>query len=206
MKRRHFLIQTAAFAAAGSLPLLGMAKTVAIGAAPRFTLAQLDLASEAFDVARACRASACTADSLMLHLDAFVPAPTPVLQALRVQALFDVKGSAQTPYFAWDYAAGSAGNSRGVSFVVGRECMRQFALDYHIRGDRRTSRALVPLTSADVPLLHPGHYVLAGPRADGGAADLDGLRYSGDPQRPLPDRARAGFDFDYLAFRIASIA
>ncbi len=209
MKRRNFLMNAAALASAGALPAFALAKAASSSAdKPRFTLAQLDSSSGAFMAVRGCSASGCTDDSVRLRFDAFHAAePAPVLRALRVHALFDVAGAPQTPYIVWDYRASSdAGNSRGVSFVAGRECMRGLALDYRL--DDASPDALrthLALTHLDAPILHPGHYLLASPRRDGRAADLDGLRYSGSPEQPVLARAGEALAFDYLAFRIEAL-
>jgi|GEM_PF-3323338 len=207
MNRRHFLLDTAALAGAGLLALPGRGAARPADAA-RFTLARFDRTRDAFVPVRQCAADRCGEAELRLCFLAFHPAePAPVLQALRVQALFDVDGAPQAPYLVWDYRADdAAGNSRGVSFVAARERLRDLAVDYRLRGAAGTSRAHLPLTDLAEPLLAPGDYVLAGPAADGRAAALGGLRHGGDPARPLraPDgRAPA---FDYLAFRIEPLA
>lgn len=209
MKRRNFLMNAAALAGAGTLPAFALAKaSSSMADKARFTLAQLDSSSAAFMAVRGCSASGCLDDSVRLRFDAFhVAEPAPVLRALRVNALFDAIGAPQTPYIVWSYRAGDeTGNSRGISFVAGRECMRGFALDYQL--DDASPDALrthLALTHLDAPILHPGHYLLAGPRRDGRAADLDGLRYSGSPERPVHARAGEALAFDYLAFRIEAL-
>ena len=210
MKRRNFLMNSAALVGAGVVPAFALAKAVsATPGAPRFSLAQLDASRGTFAAVSGCAPSSCLDDSVRLRFDAFHAAePAPVLRALRVHALFDVIGSPQTPYIVWDYrAAEHASNSGGVSFVAGRDCMRGFALDYRLDdGSADVQRTHVSLTRLDVPILHPGHYVLAGPRRDGRVADLDGLRYSGSPQQPVLAGAGQALAFDYLAFRIEALA
>lgn len=208
MKRRHFLINSAALAGAAALPLLAF-RDASAGEAPVFTLAQLDSPGGRFRAVRGCSRSECVEEHLRVHIDAFHAAePAPVLRRLQVQALFDVKGAPQTPYIAWRHEAGSPERgSRAVSFVAGRECMRGLALDYLLEGkDATPLRAHVPLTHFAVPLLHPGEYVLAGPRADGRPADVDGYRHSGDPMRPLLTQAGQLRGFDYLALRIVALS
>jgi hypothetical protein len=206
MNRRHFLFDTTALAGAALLALPGHARTL-LSDTPKFSLARLDRARGTFMPAQVCAGTGCTDADVRLSFDAFHPAePEPVLHALRVHALFDAAGAPQTPYRVWDYRAErAAGNSRGVSFVAGRECMRHLALDYQL-GQGCLLRTKLALTDLAEPLLQTGDYVLAGPQADGRAAHLDGLRYSGSPARPLLAERGRPLAFDYLAFRIEAMA
>lgn len=206
MNRRHFLFDTTALAGAALLALPGSAKAL-LTDAPGFALARLDRERGTFMPARVCAGTGCTDADVRLSFHAFHPAePEPVLHALRVHALFDAADAPQTPYQVWDYRGERAtGNSRGVSFVAGRECMRYLALDYQL-GQGRMLRTRLALTDPAEPLLQPGDYVLAGPQMDGRAAVLDGLRYSGSPARPLLAEQGRRLAFDYLAFRIEAMA
>jgi len=180
---------------------------IAPAAASPFRLARLDRTRNAFVAPESCAAERCTSADARLHFDAFHDAePAPVLRELRVQALFDATGAAEIPYGVWHYRAERPhGNSGGVSFVAGRESMRRLALDYRIGEAAQALHAKCALTTLDASLLEPGQYVLAGPRSDGGGADLDRFIYSGTPRRPLLAADGELRAFDYLAFRIEAL-
>lgn len=204
MKRRQFLLNSSAVAVSASLPFAARAGAASTS---RWSLARLapDLRFHAVD---ACTAETCAEGVLRVRLDALLPAPLgPVVSEFRLRALFDVAGSARTPYQAWHYRAGNVlGNSKGCSFVAARECMRTFELDYRMADTAapEVCREQCSLTSQALPLLMPGQYVLAGPRADGRVADLQRFTFSGDPLQPLQACDGADRGFDYLAFRIES--
>lgn len=205
MKRRHFLINATALATAGALPVAALARP-GFAERKRFTLAQLDLAHNTFKPTRSCSHSECADERVRISFDGFHAAqPAAVLQQLRVHALFDIAGAPALPYLAWSWsAAGDLGNSQPVSFIANRATMRGFALD-HMLADASSAREHIALTSLDVPILHPGQYVLAGPHRDGRAADFRGLLYSGEAGRPFAARNGGAIAFDYLAFRIDAI-
>lgn len=141
-------------------------------------------------------------------LDAFVPAAQPVLARFHLQALFDTDAAFALPFHAWSYRAGCMlGNSRRTSFTAPARGVRSLAIDYAFDGESSAQcrREECPTTSLLRPHWLPGRYVLAGPRADGRAADLAGLAWSGDEPAPLRRRDASAPDFDYLALRVEAL-
>lgn len=90
-----------------------------------------------------------------------------------------------------------------LSFVVARDGLRGFALDYRTAQHAACVQENCALTHFSLPLLAPGQYVLLGPRRNGGPAPTRGLRASGDAAAPL--RWTGARDFDYVGLRIEAL-
>jgi hypothetical protein len=145
----------------------------------------------------------CDDESLQVTMDAFhVAEAGNVVSQLGVHAIFDLASGEAVPFLAWQYGGPGIGHGSTSStrFIAGRATVLRFEIDYRHAGVRRTEQCA--LAGAGQFLLNPGHYLLAGPRADGTLARVEGHVHSGDVLRPLTGRT----DFDYLAFRVGSVA
>lgn len=203
MKRRAFLGSASVLGACAALPVT--AAGTRLSAEPRFVLARADAAQAGtrFMAVDRAECTACAHEALRVRLDgSFVAEGGAVLREFWLNALFDTPDAGRLPYLAWHFDGRGAGyGSQRSSFIAERATMREFAIDYRL--DAESARESCRLTRFDAPLLQPGHYVLAGPRRDGGAVDAAALRHSGNSHAPLAGSAR---DFDYLAFRIEAFA
>ncbi|HET8898280.1 MAG TPA: hypothetical protein VFN09_05865 [Rhodanobacteraceae bacterium] len=199
MNRRRFLYQSfgAGAATLAWVPLAASASTAtpeAVAAVSRFRL---------WRIADDSRLPSSTS-MLRVHLERLVQAPKPVLASLQVHALFDIDGLPQPcGFLAWSYRAEDRhGNSTPTRFEVPVNGVRSLRLDYTLRASAGEARQECCRT---VPLLRPrwqpGRYVLAGPRADGRAADAAWHVLRDAPDRLLRADGSA-VDFDYLSLRV----
>jgi hypothetical protein len=194
MKRRQFLGSAAAGAL--MLPALSIAGYAAPAIAP---LTAIRLLGERFVEATRCLASGCEHATLRVRILGMRPAPgRPVLDALRLDAMFDTPTASGVRFHAWEWRA-AAGATSPVGFAAGRAAMRSLSASVRRHGQADWIGASLALGSAGSSLLEPGRYVLVSERRDGGAVDPVRLRASGDPASPVAD---AGRDFDYVVVTV----
>ena len=194
MDRRKFLY---AGVAAGMATLAPLRPAGATSPASAFRLVRL-----------ADGASPDAAARIRIWLEAFVPAPVPVLARFRLQALFDGADGAPAPFHVWNQRSGCAlGNSRCTSFVADAAGVRGLRIDYALEeGDLAACRRdHCATTSLLRPRWRPGRYVLAGPHADG--RPVVAATWRTDPAQPGRLRGIDGRapDFDYLALRVEAL-
>jgi hypothetical protein len=191
MDRRRFLSSAAALAGAGVagglLPIAARAaaSTLPLGSAQ---LLQLDVDGLRFRPAAFGAASA----GLRLEIEAFRPGARSMLDALRVEALFD-GGPSPWRHLAWHYRRDDAlGSSRAAGFDLG-EGFRGLALQAQAgSAPQCLVTCLDPWSGA---ALAPGRYVLL---LDADADAVTGLAFSGDPRRPLGPEAPDHFSLRVL--------
>lgn len=196
MRRRDFLIATAAIAAASAAPALAALRRAAPGHSHR--LLRLDAHSGHFLDELAAPATT-AAGPLRVHFERLIPARHGGLAALDVSVLFDSGGEMPWRHVAWRYRRGdSFGSSRGNSFVAMPGALRALEFDCHDGVHARRERCACD-TAGGLPLA-PGRYLLA--FAGGGAQARQPLRFSGDWRQPLADSAQ----IDCLSVRIETEA
>lgn len=207
MKRRDFLRSAALLGTAAAMPFAAQTAFAGAAHARTFKLARSAsaVAGSRFAALDVAPCVACDADTLRVRIDAMHRAEgAPVLHELWLSAMFDDDLAGRIPFLAWQFVHGTPPRmSQRVSFVAGRDRMRGFELEFRLPGDAQCRRESCALTRLDAPALSPGHYVLLGPRRDGGSVDAAVLCHSGDPCVPLGPAPR---DFDYLALRIEAAA
>ncbi len=203
MQRRRFLSSASLLAGASLLPLASPG--LATGSPSRWQVLWVPAAraGEVWQpVHRACGVH-CQDEALRVTVDAMHPAAGGrVISDFGLHAVFDLAGGHSARFTAWQMGGEGAlrSESAGASFIAGRATLRRIDLDYRL--GRAEHLETLSLVAAHDGLLSPGHYVLVGPRADGGPADTRGWTHSGDPARPLS----GAIDVDVLAFRVESPA
>jgi hypothetical protein len=205
MKRRQFLRNASTAGAVAFVPFAVQAAAAA-GAAPRFSLLRADAGQAGAGFADPARASACGASRVRVRVDGLHPADgTPVLQELWLNAQFAQDDGSDALFAAWQFSRGPRPHmGQRLSFVVARDRLRGFQLDYRTAQQAACVHESCALTRFTMPLLAPGQYVLLGPRRDGRPAPTRNLRASGDAASPL--QWSGPRDFDYVALRIEALA
>ena len=206
MKRRQFLRNASTAGAIAFVPVAVQAAANA-GAAPRFTLLRADADQVGARFADpACGGAACGASRVRVRIDGLRPADgAPVLQELWLNAQFAQNDGSDALFSAWQFSRGPRPHmGQRLSFVVARDRLRGFQLDYRTAQHAACVHESCALTRFTLPLLVPGQYVLLGPRRDGRPVSPRGLRASGDAAAPL--QWTGPRDFDYVALRVEPLA
>jgi hypothetical protein len=203
MKRREFVLSAGLLAGASALPLATHAHSERHAPLWQLLWASSAEAGSAWRPVHSTCIRGCGDEPLQVTMDAFhVAEAGNVVSQLGVRAIFDLASGESVPFLAWQYSGQGIENSSttGIRFIAGRATLLRFEIDYTHADVRRTEQC--GLAGAGQFLLNPGHYLLAGPRADGTLARVEGSKHSGDVMRPLSGST----DFDYLAFRVGSAA
>jgi len=95
------------------------------------------------------------------------------------------------------------GTSPSVLFTAHDNAFAGFEVTHVLASGQRKSAMFNFAASGSGPLLKPGIYVLAGPRAATGLApELGRYGYSGDVRAPVRESRLLGLDFTYISFAV----
>lgn len=206
MHRRAFLHAASLAVASGTIPA-SVAFAASVGVAPDARLhllcADAGVAGAPFLPPAAWRAA--NDARSMVHIDGLHAADgAPVMARFALRAIFGQADGGEAAFMAWHYGADTgASRSDRVRFVAQGNALRRFEVDYQLAAETLACTQACSVPGIEPGALPPGQYVLLGPRRNGRAVDVRGLVGSGDVAAPLALRER---DFDYLAFRVETLA
>jgi hypothetical protein len=123
---------------------------------------------------------------------------------LKVVAVHHATDGTVARHDLWSHAPKRAGGtSQSVLFTAHDDAFAGFEVTHVAASGKRSSAFFSFQASGSGPLLKPGIYVLAGPRAATGLPpELGRYGYSGELRAPVRESRLLGLDFPYISFAV----